>query len=199
MPVKNKNQDLIDSLTTNDVANKLGVAIRSVQLWLDNGILEGWKTPGGHRRIYKSSFDHLVQVKFQHKSALKKQDLKVCIVEEDSAILMRYRQKIASWELPIKLICFNNVWTGLMAIGQSKPDLLIIDIKQPGVSGSLMLKALKTADELKNMLIIVVTGLDSNEINDEGGLPEGVHLYKKHPAPLEEIKNHVLQQLEKNN
>lgn len=56
------------------------------------------------------------------------------------------------------------------------------------MNGSLMLKALKNADELKNMLIIVVTGLDSNEMNYEGGLPEGAHLYKKHSAPIEEIK-----------
>lgn len=120
-------------------------------------------------------------------------------MEEDSALLMRYRMKMASWALPIELIGFNNIWTGLMAIGQSKPDLLIIDIKQSGMNGSLMLKALVNADELKNMVIIVVTVLDSNEINDQGGLPEGVHLYKKHPAQLKEIKKHVLQQLEKNN
>lgn len=120
-------------------------------------------------------------------------------MEEDSALLMRYRMKMSSWALPIELIGFNNIWTGLMAIGQSKPDLLIIDIKQSGMNGSLMLKALVNADELKNMVIIVVTGLDSNEINDQGGLPEGVLLYKKHPAPLKVIKKHVLQQLEKNN
>lgn len=84
-----------------------------------------------------------------------------------------------------------------MAIGQSKQDLLIIDIKQPGMNGSLMLKALKKTDELKNYGYYCCDRVRLNEINDEDGLPEGAHLYKKHSAPLEEIKNHVLAQLEK--
>ena len=47
-------------MTTQDVAQKLGVSIRAVQLWMDQGIFEGWKTPGGHRRITKESFNRFV-------------------------------------------------------------------------------------------------------------------------------------------
>ena len=47
-------------MTTHDVAKKLGVTIRSVQLWVEQGLLEGWKTPGGHRRITTESFDRFV-------------------------------------------------------------------------------------------------------------------------------------------
>ncbi|HRD94950.1 MAG TPA: helix-turn-helix domain-containing protein, partial [Rubrivivax sp.] len=35
----------------------LGMAVRSVQLMVDRGELEAWKTPGGHRRISRSSVD----------------------------------------------------------------------------------------------------------------------------------------------
>jgi len=47
-------------MTTQDVAQKLGVTIRCVQLWMDQGLLEGWKTPGGHRRISKESFNDFI-------------------------------------------------------------------------------------------------------------------------------------------
>jgi len=47
-------------MTTQDVAKKLGVSIRAVQLWMDQGIFEGWKTPGGHRRITRESFNRFV-------------------------------------------------------------------------------------------------------------------------------------------
>ncbi len=35
----------------------LGMAVRSVQMMVDRGDLEAWKTPGGHRRISRASVD----------------------------------------------------------------------------------------------------------------------------------------------
>jgi excisionase family DNA binding protein len=43
--------------STRDVARVLGMAVRSVQLMVDRGDLEAWKTPGGHRRIAKASVE----------------------------------------------------------------------------------------------------------------------------------------------
>ncbi len=43
--------------STRDVARVLGMAVRSVQLMVDRGELEAWKTPGGHRRISKASVE----------------------------------------------------------------------------------------------------------------------------------------------
>ena len=43
--------------STRDVARVLGLAVRSVQLMVDRGELEAWKTPGGHRRISQASVE----------------------------------------------------------------------------------------------------------------------------------------------
>lgn len=43
--------------STRDVAQVLGLAVRSVQLMVDRGELEAWKTPGGHRRISRASVE----------------------------------------------------------------------------------------------------------------------------------------------
>lgn len=37
-------------LTTSEAARLLGVATSTVQLWMENGAIPSWKTPGGHRR-----------------------------------------------------------------------------------------------------------------------------------------------------
>jgi excisionase family DNA binding protein len=47
-------------MSTYDVAKEMGVTIRAVQLWMDQGLLKGWKTPGGHRRITAESFNSFV-------------------------------------------------------------------------------------------------------------------------------------------
>lgn len=43
--------------STRDVARVLGLAVRSVQLMVDRGELDAWKTPGGHRRIARASVE----------------------------------------------------------------------------------------------------------------------------------------------
>ncbi len=43
--------------STRDAARVLGLAVRSVQLMVDRGELEAWKTPGGHRRIARASVE----------------------------------------------------------------------------------------------------------------------------------------------
>lgn len=46
-----------DTLSTLEVARQLGMAVRSIQLMVDRGELDAWRTPGGHRRITKTSVD----------------------------------------------------------------------------------------------------------------------------------------------
>jgi excisionase family DNA binding protein len=46
---------LAEPLSTRQVAQLLGVTVRTVQLMVDRGELAAWKTPGGHRRITPAS------------------------------------------------------------------------------------------------------------------------------------------------
>ena len=45
--------------TTREAAELLGVSLRTVQLWVDSGALQAWKTAGGHRRVSRQSIDAL--------------------------------------------------------------------------------------------------------------------------------------------
>jgi excisionase family DNA binding protein len=47
-------------LTTAAAARQLGVAVSTVQLWMESGALPSWKTPGGHRRIRQSAVQALL-------------------------------------------------------------------------------------------------------------------------------------------
>lgn len=48
-------------LTSKGVAAVLGISVSTAQLWMENGNLPSWKTPGGHRRVYRSSVLRLQQ------------------------------------------------------------------------------------------------------------------------------------------
>lgn len=48
-------------LTTSAAARLLGVATSTVQLWMESGAIESWKTPGGHRRTRLSRIARLME------------------------------------------------------------------------------------------------------------------------------------------
>ena len=47
-------------LTTSEVARLLGVATSTVQIWMESGAIQSWKTPGGHRRTRLSLIQALM-------------------------------------------------------------------------------------------------------------------------------------------
>jgi len=48
-------------LTTREAAQLLGVAVSTAQVWMENGDLPAWKTPGGHRRVHYSAVMRLLR------------------------------------------------------------------------------------------------------------------------------------------
>lgn len=46
--------------TTKEAAILLGVSVGTVQQWVESGMLEAWKTAGGHRRVMRESVENLL-------------------------------------------------------------------------------------------------------------------------------------------
>jgi len=93
-------------MTTSDVATALGLTVRSVQLWVEQGALEGWKTPGGHRRITRVSFNkfssNVVPGKKRDKTRLN-----IAVVEDSLAMQKLYRLTWNHGSFPLMLILFQ--------------------------------------------------------------------------------------------
>ena len=47
-------------LTTREAATRLGVSLRTVQLWVEASILPAARTPGGHRRYSRTAIQALL-------------------------------------------------------------------------------------------------------------------------------------------
>lgn len=50
-----------DILTTTEAAKLLGVSVRTAQLLIEGGTVRSWKTPGGHRRVYRTDIEALIE------------------------------------------------------------------------------------------------------------------------------------------
>ena len=180
----------LDLMTTSDVAKELGVTIRSVQLWVEQGALEGWKTPGGHRRITRASFNRMTASRASHKKTQQSDDSKlyVLIIEKDDASQTLYRQTIKSWGLAVDLKMTAHPIEAMIALGLHTPDLLMTDLNLSEIDALAMLKALRGNDAFSDMGIVAVTNLSADDIAAKGSLPKRVRLYSKNPIPFWEMK-----------
>jgi excisionase family DNA binding protein len=169
-----------DVCSTREAADRLGVSLRTVQLWSEAGLLRAWKTAGGHRRILVSSIDELLQRRAG--SAPRRPATgryQVLIVEDEPDFRHLFELHLRSWDLPIQLSSAPSGFDALMQIGASRPDLLITDLRMPGIDGFEMLRALRTSGAIGELEVIVVTALTEHTVAERGGLPPGIAVLHK--------------------
>jgi excisionase family DNA binding protein len=168
---------------TRQAAAMLGVSHRTVQLWVESGTLEAWKTAGGHRRIALASIErhveHRRQAMLERASPAR---YKVLLVDDDPSTLALYEAAMSGWDLPLDVVRAGNGFEALIRIGETRPHLLIGDLSMPGVDGLRMIRTLRASAAYGEMAIVVISGLDPATIRAMG-LPDGIPVLPKPVAP----------------
>lgn len=180
--------DSLDFCTTREAARILGVSVRTVQLWVENGTLEAWKTEGGHRRVSIASVANIRRAgKDRDPQPVAPEPINVLVVEDDNILLRLYKMRMESWGLPIAVSTAHNGVEGMIMIGRVSPDLLVTDLNMPELDGFSMIRTLVNSSLREGMEIVVVTGLESAEIGIRGGLPGDIKILPK-PVPFAELR-----------
>jgi excisionase family DNA binding protein len=185
-----------DVCSTREAADRLGVSLRTVQLWSEAGLLRAWKTPGGHRRILMASIDELLK----RRTGVDPRrtpggNFQVLIVEDEPDFRQLFELHLRSWRLPLDLASVPSGFDALLRIGASRPDLLITDLRMPGIDGFEMLRALKASGAISELEILVVTALTEHTISERGGLPADVTVLYK-PLRFAELRQRLDQLVE---
>ncbi|MEN3372785.1 response regulator [Dechloromonas sp. ZS-1] len=182
-------------LSTRQAAIRLGVSLGTVQNMVENGVLEAWKTAGGHRRIPVASVEAMLAKRRNQapSAADSNAPLELMIAEDDPTLQTLYRVTVETWNLPIRLRIVGNGFEGLVQVGQNPPDIMIVDLMMPGMDGFEMIRQLRANPDLAKMDIIVVSAIDHDEIVKKG-LPSDITVFGK-PIPFHEIKGFLLGRL----
>lgn len=194
-----------DVLSTREAAEKLGVALRTVQLWVEGGVLPAWKTAGGHRRISRLAVDRLISERTAAlvgislppvaPAPVSEARLQLMVVEDEPELLRLFTMVIQAWDLPLVLTTAANGFEALLLMGQQCPDLLVTDLHMPGMDGFKMINSLRgVSPAFDEMEIVVVTALAAEEISHRGGLPPGVRVFHK-PVPFDELETLVRERI----
>ncbi|WP_374564128.1 response regulator [Ideonella sp.] len=167
-----------DDFTTVQVAKLLGMAVRSVQLMVDRGELEGWKTPGGHRRISRASVERALALRGgaghrreaaalpaphspQAPAAVARP--RALLIEDSvhfqNLVSLLIRQRFPQVDLHVA----SDGITGLAMVGRLEPDVLLVDILLPGIDGAALVTSLRSSPQFSGSQLIVVTSLDESQ------------------------------------
>lgn len=167
--------------TTIEVAKMLGMAVRSVQLMVDRGDLQAWKTPGGHRRISRESLERWLQGsrsgvraeaagrqegepgvgrESSRRLRLGQRPPRLLLIEDSThfqnLVALLLKQKFPGLEVHVA----SDGITGLASFGQLQPDLLVVDIMLPGIDGANLITGLRSHALFGHCKLIVLTALD---------------------------------------
>ncbi len=186
--------DATEFCSTREAAAILGVSHRTVQLWVESGVLQAWKTAGGHRRITMKSVEKLVlerrqAVKGPAETAAAPALKQVLIVDDEPAMLRLYELELGGWNLPMELVKAHDGFEALLKIGQRRPDLLITDLHMPGMDGFRMLDSLRNNPEYDTIGVIVVSGIEPSTIAAKS-LPSDLLVLPK-PVPFARLREAV--------
>jgi len=166
----NRTATVPETCSTTEAAQQLGMAVRSVQLMVDRGELQAWKTPGGHRRILRSSLDAWLASRGGTAAAAPPEagpDAPAAgrpmtlLLIEDSVHFQNLISLIVKRELPgAELHVASDGIAGLALAGRLEPDVLLIDILLPGIDGAALITSLRSHPQFARSRLIVVTALD---------------------------------------
>lgn len=96
--------------------------------------------------------------------------------EEDIAALIKLQAEMAGYRLVVEVDGLN----GLRAIEKEKPDLIILDLMLPGLSGLDVCRKIKTNPDLKDIPVIMISA-KSEELDVVLGLELGADDYVTKP------------------
>lgn len=185
----NTNDD--KTLTTREASVLLGVSLRTVQLWVEAGVLNAWKTQGGHRRISTESVekvlaerDNISNLKWnkrqnQSGSQHKGNVLNVLIAEDNEVYRDLLEFYFNNLDVAVNLTFVSDGFECLISLGKLQPDIIITDLNMPKISGFDLIRHLASCETYDNVEIIALTGLTQADVDEKGGLPERVKVFFK--------------------
>ena len=140
----------------------LAVTVVSVRSLAESGQLASFTTAGCHRRFRVRDVERYAKANGLTLNRPSRSSYRVLIVDDDKSFANMLGQLLTS--LPYEIdteIAHNGFQAGFKA-KQGVPDVILLDIMMPGVSGIEVAAALKEEPETNHIRIIGMTGGATN-------------------------------------
>ncbi len=179
------------NLSTFAIARKLHVDPGSVANWIDQGLLKAHRTPGGHRRVDP---EDLVGFLRKHKMPIPEdmapKTVRVLIVDDEPAIAQLVSRSIKAVHPDYEVHTAHDGFQAGTVLATIKPNLVILDLRMPGMDGFEVCKLIKGQDATRHTEVIAMTAYPSPE-NQERIVGCGARTLLPKPLDMDHLLSEV--------
>jgi excisionase family DNA binding protein len=152
--------------TTFEAAKLCHVSPLSIINWVNAGKIHAFRTPGGHRRIRKEDL-----IRFMRDSTIPIPEIlressgraKVLIVDDEAAIRDLLSLQLTRVANPYEVMTAQDGFEAGRLVASFKPDIVLLDLRMPGVDGFQVCKTIKADPQSSNTIVLAMTGYHTPE------------------------------------
>ena len=149
------------ALTTYDVAEHCQVTPRTVIQWVNDGKLKAYRTPGNHSRVQMEDFLNFLRkynMPLPLESIPKTNNKRVLIVDDDKSMVDAIHRTLKRERTYDLEIAYDGFEAG-QKLSDFKPDLIVLDIKMPGLDGYQLCSRIRNNPKNQNVRILLISGV----------------------------------------
>jgi len=175
--------------TTGEVAKIFGSSQEAVNYWIRKGKLRAYTTPGGHHRI---DYDDLVRFQEQTGMWMNRELIldvvpKILVIDDEEHL----RGFVArALEEEYHVTTAESGLDGCIMYGAIKPDILLVDVRMPDISGYEVVRTIKEKYNDRPPKVVVMTGYPFDEDVNKLKMV-GIDGFLQKPFTIEELMEAV--------
>lgn len=177
-----------DYLTTGQVSRAWGVSLVTINQWIKQGKLRTIRTLGGHNRIPAEEFERLRTMYGLPSDHAER--CRILVVDDDPRMLQFVLEILRKIRPAPKLEGAHDGYEGLLRAGAFRPDLLVLDLRMPGMDGFEVCRRIKGDPTTSGMKILALTGFP-REFTQEKAFQCGVDAFLAKPFAIRDLVRHV--------
>jgi excisionase family DNA binding protein len=159
-------------VTTREAAQLLGVSLKTAQVWFEQGGIDSWKTPGGHRRAKRSA---VLALRRTPVAQAKPRLNQAILMHRTGEAMQRRFEQLQDAPFPLH-VSTGDLLELLIDAGSVTPELLIIDLNGLDLRKFEMLRRITATPRLTHMKVIALGDLTERELRSELGATDRVTL-----------------------
>jgi CheY-like chemotaxis protein len=152
--------------TSAEVGRICGISVPTVLKRHEEGILRGYKTRGdkGELRVPRQYLTDFMDKLGIPREELERTEIRIekkrlLMVDDDEVLLKALKANfVQDVRIDVEVRVANNAVDTLFACGNAKSDLIILDLKIPGMRGEKVLEFIRASKELEGTRVVVFSG-----------------------------------------
>ncbi len=146
--------------TTYDIGRMTGTDPTTVHKWIDRGLLRGYRTPGGHRRVRGEDLRAFLAA---HQMPIPRElgghgALRVLLADGDAAALRQLARSLKRLKPSWEVSAAASGVEALLSASRQPPDVLVVDLHVPELDGFSVCKHLLARPDTASIRVVALAG-----------------------------------------